>query len=1381
MAETESTMKWKVDVTSFTAAMQEAKKALQSTNQEFKLTTSTMDKWQNDTAGVEAKIKQLGNTLEANQRILDIYNTAWEEAKQTFGETSPEAERLAKKVEEQQIKINKTQVQLDKYNEKLNQMQAEQKESSTASEKLNSTIEEQESQLASLKNAYKDAVIQYGKNSDEAKELATQIDKLSSELKENKTQMAEADKAADALDNSLDEVDDSARSASDGFTVMKGALANLVSQGISKVVSGLKDLAKQTFDAGANFESSMSNVAAISGATGSEIEKLTAKAEEMGSKTKFTASEAADAFSYMAMAGWKTEDMLNGIEGIMNLAAASGADLATTSDIVTDALTAMGYSAEDAGRLADVMAAASSNANTNVEMMGQTFQYAAPIVGALGYSMEDTAVAIGLMANAGIKGEKAGTALRSMLTRLAAPTSEMEVIMDEFSISLTDAEGKMKPFSEVLGDMRVAFADCDETVQAYIAKAMAGQEAMSGFLSIINASPEDFNKLTKAVENSAGAAEHMANVMNDNVSGQITLLKSKIEGIMIKVFEKASGSIKKAIDTISKALDKVDWDKFAEGAGNAAEAVADLFAFVVKNGDKIIEVLKTIAISFVTYKAVATITDVTTAFTVLFNAVKSGQGIMETLNKVMGMNPYALVAAGIAALTVGIIKYSEKQYDATMAEYRLSEAQQESLNKVHEMAKAYDDLDQARNISVANITTEFGYLQQLKDEYNGLIDANGNVKEGYEDRAAFILTTLADAMGIELDQVSELIDANGKLGESIDQLIIKKQAEATLSANEQIYTEAIRNRADSLKTLTDAQDTLREAEEKYFETKEDAEEVWNTYQELMEKNVDAAVDYLGKNSELILGNSEAKAAWEEASKAVGEAEEAWIGYNSTIQNYEGLSAAIISGDTAKIETALTNMQYNFITAETGNRESLERQVKDMEQNYNAMKDAIANNTPGVTQEMLTQAKAMVDAAKGELDKLPDEAAASGAKSGQAHASGINSTLVMNRVEALNVGLATVEGADEGSAGMNETGMHAGAEFILGVKANNADANSAGNTLGSTTNEGAVNGASPMNNSGVTAGSDFVSGVNSQAGNANSAGQNVGSNANGGAVSGSSPMNKSGSNAGGQFVSGVRSQLANSLSGGNALGSNANSGAVSGSSRMNSSGSHAGGSFVSGVNSKAGSANSAGKNLGNNAKSGADSVDASGSGSNFASGFINGIGGWISSAWSKGWELAKAAWNGLRAGQEEGSPSKLTRRSGVFFGEGFEQGIDSMIKPVTSAASAMASEAVGALSVQMNDQMRDIGEESGNSLISGINGVIPKVSGSISELKGSIASANNGISGVSENVVGNTENAKNVQNVTFNQYNNSPKALDRLTIYRDTNNMLFSAKVRLGNV
>lgn len=287
----------------------------------------------------------------------------------------------------------------------------------------------------------------------------------------------------------------------------------------------------------ADFEAGMSQVQAISGATGEDLKALSDKAKEMGAVTKFSASESAEALKYMAMAGWDTQKMLDGLPGVMNLAAASGEDLGTVSDIVTDALTALGMKAEEAGHFADVLAQASSKSNTNVSLMGQTFKYVAPLAGSLGYSCEDVATAIGLMANAGIKGSQAGTALRSVLTRMAKPTKESANAMQALGVEITNADGSMKPLNDVMTQLRQSFSGLTEDQKASYAAMLGGQEAMSGLLAIVNASDEDFNKLVEQINNADGAAEQMANTMQDNLSGQLTILKSTIEGISISFGE----------------------------------------------------------------------------------------------------------------------------------------------------------------------------------------------------------------------------------------------------------------------------------------------------------------------------------------------------------------------------------------------------------------------------------------------------------------------------------------------------------------------------------------------------------------------------------------------------------------------------------------------------------------------------------------------------------------------------------------------------------------------------------------------------------------------------------------------------------------------------
>lgn len=893
---TDSTTKFKADITDFKAAMQEAARYVRLANSEFKEASAGLGKWSDSADGLSAKIKQLNKVLDAEKRQLDVLESEYEKVAKEQGENSKGAEELKIRINNQRAAIKQTESQLTRYSDKLE----------------------------------------------------------------------EVSRDSEDMGDSVQDSSDQAKKAADGFTVMKGALADLVADGIRMTIDALKDLAKETYNAGANFESAMSQVEAVSGATASEVDALTQKAKEMGESTKFSATESAEAFNYMAMAGWKTQDMIDGIGGIMNLAAASGADLATTSDIVTDALTAMGYGAKDAGRLADVMAAASSNANTNVEMMGATFQYAAPIVGALGYSMEDTAVAIGLMANAGIKGDKAGTALRSTLTRLSAPPKECAEAMDALNISITDSNGEMKPFSKVIDELRKKFKNLSNTQQTQYAKALAGQEAMSGLLAIVNAAPEDFDKLTKAVKESNGAAQDMADTMNDNVAGQMTLLKSKIEGVMIQIFERLAPSIRDGIDEISESLDRVDWDNFAEGVGNFAKKLVDLFAFITRNGPTILSILKSIAVAFITYKTVTTVIAVYSAFTSLFALIKGGTAIVAAFNTTLGLSPVGLVAAAVAGLTIAMIEYSKSVEKARQKEWGLSKEQKETIESVKELSSEYKQVNNARKEAMGNIDAEYGYIKELKKEYNSLINSNGKVKKGYEDRANFIINELAKSMGVEREEIEKLINKNGKLGKSIDEIILKKQAEATLNANEEAYQKAIENRDKALQNYQKSTEGVEKAQEKFTKAQQETAKAWKELDDAVSKGSSSQVVKQAAYTNAVKAEETAKKALKEQEKAVKDAENTYVGYVNTISNYEGVSAAVLSGDAKEIKTTLTNLQNDFITAKNGTENTLRQQVKDFEKNYKSLQDAVKKGMAGVSKEDIDSAKKMLDKSRNEL-------------------------------------------------------------------------------------------------------------------------------------------------------------------------------------------------------------------------------------------------------------------------------------------------------------------------------------------------------------------------------------------------------------------------------
>ena len=406
---------------------------------------------------------------------------------------------------------------------------------------------------------------------------------------------------------------------------------------VTGVVTGLGTAAVKT---AADFDSAMSRVAAASGATGSDFDKLRDKAREMGAKTKFSATEAADAMNYMAMAGWKTEDMLSGIEGVMYLAAASGEDLATTSDIVTDALTAFGLTAADSGHFADVLAAASSNANTNVSMMGETFKYCAPVAGALGFSVEDTAEAIGLMGNAGIKASQAGTSMRSIMTNLTGDVKLSGAAIGDVTIATTNADGSMRSLSAILADCRGAFAGMTEAEKANNAEALVGKNAMSGFLALMNAAPEDIEKVSGAVNNCKDAAKNMADTMQDNLEGQLTILKSQLQELAISFGDLLMPAVRSIVSGLQGMVDVLN--AMPDGVKQVIMIIALLAAAL---GPVLIIIGKVIS-------AVGTIMTIIPKLAGVINTVKTAFG---ALNEVMLANPIAILIAAIAALVAAFV------------------------------------------------------------------------------------------------------------------------------------------------------------------------------------------------------------------------------------------------------------------------------------------------------------------------------------------------------------------------------------------------------------------------------------------------------------------------------------------------------------------------------------------------------------------------------------------------------------------------------------------------------------------------------------------------------------------------------------------------------
>lgn len=824
-----------------------------------KLTAASYDKADTSLTALTKRSEDLKNKLAAQQEkvktltaALKDYQSQQEKNKSVIANLQSQLDKEKATLEQIAKQYGTTSKEYETQAKVVNDLEQELKELNTQYQKNETTVKKTQAALTSAEA--------------DVKKTGAQMEKLSK-------QAEEAGDGTSKFGTAVEDSGNKAKSAAEGgYTVLKNVLANLATQVITKAIDGVRNLGSAVFDAGTSFDSAMSKVQAISGASAEDMTKLTNKAKEMGEITKFSATESAEALNYMAMAGWKTEDMLNGLEGIMHLAAASGSDLAITSDIVTDALTAMGYGADQAGRLADVMAAASSNANTNVEMMGETFKYAATVAGSLGYSMEDVAVATGLMANAGVKGERAGTALRAIMQRLATDTGGATTAMHELGVETTNADGTMRPFGDVMGDLRKAMAGLTDEQKTATAKTIAGTEAMGGLLAIVNASETDYKKLTDAVNGSTGAAEKMATTMQNNVGGKLTLLKSQLEGVYLTIWKKVEPIISKTIDSISKSLKNVDWDKFGEQAGKALEGVANGFKWLIEHKDLVINALKAIVAGFAVKKvwdftsgisdavsALKNMSGITGGVTSLIKNLTTAQGLstvatgagtaaVKLFNAAWAANPIGLVVAALGLLAGGIIAVTSALGDQNNKMDEVDRHLKDSNKLLEENTASWEELSNAQQENVNKGMTEMKHYQNLADELNNIVDANGKVKDGYEERANFIVTSLREALGIEINLQDGVIQGYESIKQSIYDTIAAKKAKIQLDAQEALYTEALQKQGEVITMITQLENDREQAVNK---TK-------TLYDEYLQKIIE------GDELEMDL----AKTRWENSKKTV---------------------------------------------------------------------------------------------------------------------------------------------------------------------------------------------------------------------------------------------------------------------------------------------------------------------------------------------------------------------------------------------------------------------------------------------------------------------------------------------------------------------------------
>lgn len=507
-----------------------------------------------------------------------------------------------------------------------------------------------------------------------------------------------------------------------------------MAKGAAAASAGITGALAASTAAGASFESQMSTVQAISQASESEMARLKALAKQMGIETKFSATEAGQGLEYMAMAGWDVDSMLAGLPGMMNLAAASGEELGQVSDIVTDAMTAFNLEASRSAEFADVLAQASVRSNTDVAMMGQTFKYAAPVAGALGFSIQDTAVAIGLMANAGIKGEQAGTSLRAMFTRIVKPTAEVEAAMSRIGLTVSNSDGSMRSLDEILRDLRTGFAGLSESERASTAASLAGQEAMSGMLALINASGEDYEKLSDSIYHAKGAAEEMAGVRMDNLKGDVTLLKSSAEGAGIAIYEGLSEPLREGVQTgtewLNSFTESVEENlptirREVKSAGSVlmgfVEPVLDLGSWFLQHPEVIQGGLTGLVSALLTFKAAKGITSAVKLF-----------GSLSGMIKAWPVAAAGLAIGGIAGITSAMKAAARERAAKNLAEHFGDVTL--SIEELGEAAKHVlgDDLFFGIEEMERSSTRADDYYQTMKDSMEAVQKMDWKLSMGIE-------------------------------------------------------------------------------------------------------------------------------------------------------------------------------------------------------------------------------------------------------------------------------------------------------------------------------------------------------------------------------------------------------------------------------------------------------------------------------------------------------------------------------------------------------------------------------------------------------------------------------------------------------------------------
>lgn len=1092
MADTQSTTKFRADISSLRAEMQAAARLVRVANSEFKAATSGMDNWSSSADGLEKKIKQLNTVLSAQRRQAALAKQEWEKTKQVYGENSAEADRAKIKMNQYDAAVGRTEKELRRYENELENVDKE--------------------------------------TAQTTKETAK---------------------------------------ASEGFTVMKGVLANLVASGIKKAISGLRDLSNYAREAYREFDEGQDNVIKKTGATGQSADQLRDVYKKVIKEVGGDFGDLGNVIGELnTRFGFEGGELEKSAISFQKFAKVTGTDAVEAVRLVSRAMGDAGIDAKEYGDVLDMLTTASQQSGISVDNLAESLtKYGAPMRN-LGFDTKESIAIFSQWEKAGVNTQIAFSGMRKAISNWSKDGKDAK---EEFKKTLKEIEKTPSRAKATQKAIEVFGAKAGPDLADAI---LEGRFAYEDFLSLIESSSGSldgtFDETLDGADKVRLALQGAKADLGSFVSDLMSKYQPEIEAFIQNATEKAKELITYVVTNREKIVGTIS---------SVAAVLGTLF--VADKASKFIETMRTFS---------PVITTLATKIGLVTVAEETATGATLAFNTALLANPATWVVIGLGAMAAALIKLRAEQEKAIEKEYGLSDAQKKSIEATKEASNEYKRTSEARSESIKSTEAEFGYIEHLKDEYNSLIDSNGKVKKGYKERADFIINQLAEALGVERSEIEKNIGKNGELGSSIDKLIEKKKAEAILSAGEGAYKEAIQNQQESYTNLINAQNAATEAQKAYDNSIRESGNVLGQYEQMLKTAPSTADDFYWANQTVIEGQKQLKQNVETTNKSLKTAEETYTGYNATIQNYEGLSAAIISGDSKKIGDAVNRMKNNFITAETGTRTSLQKQTTNLRTNLAQMKQAVADGSPYVTQAMVTEMEKLVKQSEKELKKLPPEAKKQGNSVGEYYSKGVDSKKGKAKKSGDSLGKKAVEGQKSGGKQAKKTGEKAGKEYAKGVDSAKKEAKKSGEKVSKDAKKAVEKGGKDNKKAGKKAGEDYAKGLES----------------------------------------------------------------------------------------KKGQAQNAGKNVANSGKNGVSSVSSYGSGQNFGQGYVNGVNSKQGAAYRAGYNLGKKAHAGMKAGQKEGSPSKLTFESGRYFTQGYINGIVSLQGKVVDTVKGMVTGATNEL-------------------------------------------------------------------------------------------------------